>query len=258
MSIPFYSIIIPTLNSDKTLKRCLESIVSQTFKDLEIILIDGVSTDLTIEIIEEYSSVYSNICWVSEKDTGVYDAMNKGVNSAKGQWLYFLGSDDQLFDPQVLGDVFQQLTGMPDCEMFYGNAYFVKSKIVWHGKFTLNRLLIERNICHQAIFYKASLFEKLGHFNLSYKICADWDYNIRCFMHTDILIKYFDRIISNYEDGSGVSLENDDPDFFKLIPMRYIHRLEALNTEVNLIKQSKEFKLGSLLLKPLKFLKSLG
>lgn len=255
--MPFYSIIIPTFNSEKTLKKSLNSILSQTFQDYEILLIDGISTDSTIDIIKYYSLRHSNIRWISERDTGVYDAMNKGVNLSKGKWLYFLGSDDELYDSYVLNDVASQLNHQPECEIIYGNAFFIKSKIVWHGRFSISRLLLERNICHQAIFYQAIIFKKLGYFNLAYKVCADWDFNIRCFMHTEIVINYYNRIIANYEDGSGVSYSTDDPDFFKLIPVKYIRQLESVKTEITLLKQSKALKIGTLLLKPFKFFISL-
>lgn len=257
MQAPFFSIIIPTFNSARTLVNCFESICAQEFKDYEIVVVDGISTDNTLSIIKMYADRIEHLNWVSEKDAGVYDAMNTGIKMANGEWLYFLGSDDQLYDVQVLNDVAKHLSTKPKCEILYGNAYFLESKIVWHGQFNITRLLQERNICHQAIFYKAAIFEKLGNYNLSYKICADWDFNIRCFMHTNISIEYVDRIIANYQDGSGVSYNNLDSDFYKLIPLHYIRQLDALNSELKSIKKSKALKLGIILLKPFYFFKSL-
>jgi glycosyltransferase involved in cell wall biosynthesis len=102
----FFSIIIPTFNSEKVLRECLNSIVEQTFNNYEIILIDGLSTDSTVDIIKEYSLNNPNIHWVSEKDLGIYDAMNKGIKIANGEWVYFLGSDDKLSSNNALQEIF--------------------------------------------------------------------------------------------------------------------------------------------------------
>jgi glycosyltransferase involved in cell wall biosynthesis len=257
MKSPFFSIIIPTFNSAETLVDCFQSIYAQEFNDYEVLVVDGISTDNTASIIELYANQIEHLNWVSEKDAGVYDAMNKGIKMAKGQWLYFLGSDDQLYDAQVLSDVANYLKTKPKCEIIYGNAYFLKSKIVWHGLFNISLLLLERNICHQAIFYKATIFEKLGNYNLSYKIYSDWDFNIRCFMHTSISIEYIDRIIANYQDGSGMSHNTSDSEFHKLIPVYYICQLNALNAELESIKKSKALRLGIVLIKPFNFFRSL-
>ena len=95
-----YSIIVPTFNSAHTLKRCLDSILSQTFKNFEIIIADGLSTDSTLMTAESMRDERINI--FSEKDYGVYDAMNNAVERAQGKWILFLGSDDFLFDDFVL------------------------------------------------------------------------------------------------------------------------------------------------------------
>src|SRR5215216_6167566 len=103
--LPLLSIIIPTYNSEKTLSCCLQSVLNQTFKDFEILIIDGLSSDNTINVIKGYNN--SKIRVYSEKDKGIYDAMNKGIEKSAGEWLYFLGSDDQFFNEYVLEAIFQ-------------------------------------------------------------------------------------------------------------------------------------------------------
>ena len=102
--MPKVSIIIPTCNSAKTLSRCLDSVISQSFTDWEVLMKDGVSNDDTIIIASSYQD--SRIRIYSEPDKGIYDAMNKGIDKAQGEWLYFLGSDDWLLNNCVLEEIF--------------------------------------------------------------------------------------------------------------------------------------------------------
>ncbi len=157
------SIIIPTYNSEKTIKDCLDSIISQTYTDYEVLIMDGVSSDNTINIVKEYKN--SNIHIFSEKDTGVYDAMNKGIDKSNGKWLYFLGSDDRLYDNNVLKDIISFISEN-DCNVAYGNAYFIGKEKFHAGYFTRERLNKQMNICHQAIFIKKRYFT--GWDNITY------------------------------------------------------------------------------------------
>ncbi|MDB5089026.1 MAG: glycosyltransferase, partial [Mucilaginibacter sp.] len=102
MTAPFISIIVPTYNAEKTLRMCIDSVVSQSYRQKEIWIVDNQSDDSTISIINEYVTLYSYIKYISGKDRGIYDAMNKGIGVANGRWLYFLGSDDTLHDKNVL------------------------------------------------------------------------------------------------------------------------------------------------------------
>ncbi|MEZ5504306.1 MAG: glycosyltransferase [Halioglobus sp.] len=97
---PKISIIIATYNSEATLERALKSVVSQEFDAKELLVVDGASTDGTLDIIGQYQK--NMHWWITEKDTGVYDAWNKALQHANGEWVYFLGSDDYLWDSQVL------------------------------------------------------------------------------------------------------------------------------------------------------------
>ena len=210
--MPFFSIIIPTFNSEKTLKDCLNSIVSQTFEDYEILLIDGVSTDSTLDIVKEFSLKYPNIHWVSETDHGIYDAMNKGIKLAKGEWIYFLGSDDTLYERTTLNSV-SKITNRTKRKIIYGNvlvsgnAGWALDGQIYDGEFSKNKIIC-RNICHQSIFYHKDIFERLSYFNTKYKICADHEFNIRaCAVFK---YEYCDLIIAKF-CGGGIS---SNPDYF--------------------------------------------
>ena len=207
---PKISIIIPTFEASKTLSVALESILEQSFTDYEILIIDGFSTDNTVEIAKSYQDERIRI--ISERDNGIYDAMNKGIRLAEGEWLYFLGSDDRLFDNEVLENVHQSLLKC-NCDVVYGDVIFAISGKVYNGEFT-KLMLLEKNICHQSIFTKKSVFNKTGLFNIEYKALADWHFNIKWFNNKTVKRKYIGQIIASYYED-GYSFNNLDSNFTK-------------------------------------------
>ena len=209
--MPFFSIIIPTYNSSTTLGPALKSVVHQSFDDFEICVIDGGSNDDTIEIIKESAASDNRIKWISEKDGGVYDAMNKGIAMAKGKWLYFLGSDDYLFDKDVLAKVFAFISGNPKADFIYGSVTSSYLGEKYDGAFDQMKLT-RQSICHQAIFYKRTVFDLLGNYKLKYKVNSDWEFNLRCFFEHKINTQYIDLIIA-YFSGGGLSNRVEDPVF---------------------------------------------
>ncbi|MFV0311345.1 MAG: glycosyltransferase family 2 protein [Dysgonomonas sp.] len=204
-----FSIIIPTFNSSLTIRACIKSVLDQTFSDFEILIMDGVSNDETLDIIESYNDKRIHI--YSEKDSGIYDAMNKGVDKAKGEWLYFIGSDDKLYNNTVLETVFLNIRKTKK-KIIYGSVEIVgdsgwaKDGEIYDGYFNLNKLL-RKNICHQAIFYKKSIFKKMGYFNTSYVICADYDFNLKCYSNYGFL--YLDIIIAKFRGGNTSFIYKD-------------------------------------------------
>src|SRR5262245_27825300 len=107
--MPKLSIIVPTFNSVNRIERCLDSIACQSFNDFEVVIQDGASSDGTVEQVRKFTESHSSldIRAVSERDTGPYDAMNRGMRRARGEWIYFLGSDDELRDSGVLEAMMQ-------------------------------------------------------------------------------------------------------------------------------------------------------
>jgi glycosyltransferase involved in cell wall biosynthesis len=206
---PFFSIIIPTYNSDKTLGRCLDSILEQRFSNFEIIVVDGLSCDRTIEIAKKDNDPRIKV--FSEKDQGVYDAMNKGIDLAQGDWLLFLGSDDQLFDDLVLKDAHTCLI-KTNAELVYGNIQMFGDNSlgndgdIYDGEFSLCKLF-SKNICHQSIFYSKKVFSKIGYYDTSYPVLADWDLNLRCFAAS--AVQYHNKIITLFSAG-GLSGRTGD------------------------------------------------
>lgn len=213
MATPRISIIIPCYNAEKLISECLDGVLAQEYDNKEVVVVDGASADRTVEIVRQYVASHSNIRWVSEKDRGVYDAMNKGVGMSTGEWVYFLGADDGIYDRGVLKGIFS--TGeAAGVDIVYGNVEFKYSRQIYNGRYDLRRLLFESNICHQGIFYRRSVFEKVGLYDIACKIYADRDFNIRCFLRKGLRIAYLDRVIAVYNEEDGLSAAvRADPEF---------------------------------------------
>ena len=219
------SIIIPTYNSERTIKHCLDSIVEQTFTDWEVLLMDGVSTDSTLDIARSYND--SRIRIYSELDKGIYDAMNKGILKSKGEWLYFLGSDDYLYDVKVLETIAKELS--PKCKIVYGNVESTQLMPENFGEWHVSQ--IDYNRCHQAIFYHLSVFQKYGLYDLSYPLCADYMYNIKCFWQYKVLTKYIPVVVAHFSEG-GASGKESDRMFsrdYSIIKFRYGRKGRTIN-----------------------------
>lgn len=234
-----FSIIIPTYNSSQTIGETIKSVLIQDFEDFEVIVIDGASTDNTVKIIETFKDTRISI--YSETDKGVYDAMNKGIEKSNGEWLYFLGSDDTLYEPSVLKKIYSNLDNN---DFVYGNVLFSHSQVIWAGEFNREKLNLDKNICHQAIFYRKNLFKKLGNYNLKFTIWADWDFNIRCFSTPGIKINFVDIVIANYNEIGGVSGGKTDKVFEKYLPANYQREIKILENEIKKLKNNKFYKIS--------------
>ncbi len=213
--MPKFSIIIPTFNSGSTLRASLDSIVLQSYKDLEVYVQDGLSNDDTLEIAASYQEKLPQLVIISEKDSGIYDAMNKALKQVSGDWILFLGSDDTLFNKEVLQDVSEKIN-YTKAKVLYGNAHIVgdtgwaKDGEIYAGHFTIDKLL-NQNICHQAMFYNSDfVVNEIGDFSLLYPKSSDWDYNIRCW--AKIPFEYMDITVANFIAG-GFSTDSNDVKF---------------------------------------------
>jgi glycosyltransferase involved in cell wall biosynthesis len=198
MSRPFFSIILPSFNSERTLQRALNSIFDQKFADFEIIIVDGMSTDNTVVIAKENFESDERVRYISEKDNGVYDAMNKGIDLARGSWLYFLGSDDFFYSDDVLQQV-SDCVNKTSAMIVYGNVWYEQYERVYDGIFTIEKI-ITQNICHQSVFYKKEVFSDVGRYNLKYKHEADYDLNLHCWLK-GIKTQFIPLTVAFYSKG---------------------------------------------------------
>ncbi|MAL59287.1 MAG: glycosyltransferase [Flavobacteriaceae bacterium] len=207
-----FSIIIPTYNSEETLSLSLASIANQTCKDVEVLIMDGASTDRTVEIATSFKKSISKLLIYSEKDEGIYDAMNKAMQVATGDWLLFMGSDDSFYNNRVLEKVSEKIKET-NANVIYGNAKIIgdtgwaKDGDIYDGVFSTKKLL-KKNICHQAMFYNTHFVkEKIGYFNLNYTKSSDWDFNLRCWAKQPF--EYIPVVVANFYAGGFSSNSSD-------------------------------------------------
>ncbi len=199
------SIITINYNNSEGLKRTLDSVVGQTFTDYEWIVIDGGSTDGSRELIEKYNEHF--VYWISEPDGGIYQAMNKGIEHATGEWLLFLNSGDWLYKNDVLEKVFSE---HHDADILYGD-------VMYHWPDNRGLELDEKpdnlslyffykdTLCHQATFYKKDIF--VNHkYNEDLRICSDWTLYIQLLIE-GYRFKHLPFCISNFaQDGLSTHL----------------------------------------------------
>lgn len=225
--MPKVSIIIPTCNSAKTLGRCLDSVITQSFTDWEVLIMDAVSEDSTLAIAKGYND--SRIRVFSEPDKGIYDAMNKGIDKSRGEWLYFLGSDDYLFNSHSLEDVFKN--DIEKYDVVYGDVYAPHLSSLEKGEWKKENFLSNR--CHQAILYKSAFFGDKLRYNLKYKVCADSAINLKWFLSPKYSSLYISVIIAHFSDG-GFSSHTIDKEYNADIPglvLKYGHRVLPAKTK---------------------------
>lgn len=200
------SIITINHNNVNGLYMTLESVAYQTFSDYEQIIIDGGSNDESLLIIQKFSRLAAqNFKWQSEPDSGIYNAMNKGIRLASGEYCLFLNSGDYLNDEKVLERVFAQ---NPEADVVFGNLVVVnegKLKGIIKGKQNISFLDVYSSLIkHQASFIKRDLFDKIGSYDESLKIVADWALFLKEVAYNDASTQYLDIDITCY-DNNGFS-----------------------------------------------------
>jgi glycosyltransferase involved in cell wall biosynthesis len=199
---PIVSVVCVTLNAARQLPNLINSVAGKKNNDVEFIVIDGSSTDGTIDILSQSQHVID--FWLSEHDAGIYDAMNKSLNYVKGRWIIFLGADDELCEGFTEATTLLKNAGT----IYYGNVNFygkVFAKI--YDDYYLTKL----NICHQSIFYPTAVFSKYK-FDLRYNVYADYDLNLRCWKDQDFKFEHVDHLVASFQDG-GYSSFTKDPVF---------------------------------------------
>jgi glycosyltransferase len=211
------SIITATYNSAETINECLESLKNQTYRNIEHIIIDGKSTDNTVEICKSYSSsVDYEVKIISEPDRGIYDALNKGILMSSGDIIGILHSDDLFAYENVLEDVVEVFK-REKVDSCYGDLCYVlkndTSKVVryWKsGNFDLKKFRFGWMPPHPTFFVKKEIYEKYGLFNLSYKIAADYELMLRFLYKHKISTFYIQKVLVKMKIGgtSNKSLKN--------------------------------------------------
>ena len=208
MSNPLISIITVTFNAEKHIEETIESVVSQSYKNIEYIIVDGMSTDGTADIIQRYRQHIAH--FVSEKDNGIYDAMNKGIRKATGELTGIINASD-FYEPNAVETVVSAYLQDKEAGIFYGNINMLNE----NGSFfklkkpitNLDNLYKGMSLYHPTFFTAKSVYEKYGLYDLQYKIASDFDFSIRCHL-AGVKFVYIDRVISNFRKG-GISSKRE-------------------------------------------------
>jgi len=199
---PKISVITVNLNNKEGLLKTITSVVSQTFKDFEYILIDGASSDGSIDVIKQFSDKLSY--WSNEPDTGVYNAMNKGIKMASGEYCLFLNSGDFLCNKSVLEDVFLK---QKSCDIIYGNLMYDNGTQISYlkqpEKLTFS-YLFSKYLFHPATFIKRDLFERIGKYNDKMLIASDYEFIFKAIVIHDATTEYVSIPVSQH-DNKGIS-----------------------------------------------------
>ncbi len=199
------SVVIPSFNAATTLRATLHSVLAQPAQGIELIVIDGGSTDGTVAILKEFDADIDY--WVSEPDDGVYDAMTKGIRVARGDWHCFLGADD------TLTEGFSRMLGhLSDAaKIYYGDVWMPTRGIRYDGAFSPMKLA-RRNICHQGILYPRIVWAR-HRFDPRYAVKADYALNLACLGDPELHLQYVPELIAVFNDGLGLSQRRTDADF---------------------------------------------
>jgi glycosyltransferase involved in cell wall biosynthesis len=177
---PFFSILTAAINSEATIRQTIESVKIQTFQSLEHIVIDGNSQDTTCDILREYENTYK-LCWLSELDKGIADALNKGLSLSQGRYIIVIQADDRLLNPNILENVYlllnkqeTDLWSFPVIFSHHDKGKVLKNpiKFLWWNHFKFIFL-------HQGCFVHRRVFEKIGGFRNEFKIAMDYDFFYR-------------------------------------------------------------------------------
>lgn len=218
---PLISIVVPTRNSEAVLAQALQSLVEQTFRDFELIVSDGASADGTLAMAERFATALPCLRVDSRPDTGVYDAINRGVRLSRGVWFLVLGSDDRLHSSQTLSAVAANLQSAGSAQMVYGDVRMMAtnhSGVPPGGRFAgalpLQRLF-SANMCQQSVFYRRALFDTLGGFDERYRLYADWAFNIRAAFEAPT--QWIDVVVADYA-ATGMSANTVDRVFLDDMP----------------------------------------
>lgn len=250
------SLITATYNSAETLRDTIQSVVNQTFKDIEYILVDGGSNDDTIAIIKEFEPLFDGrMLWISERDKGIYDAMNKGIGMATGDVVGILNSDDFFASDSILQCVHDTFGQDASLDGVYADVVYVDKNDItktlrrFSGeKFTRKRLCYGFMPPHPSFYVKRSCYEKSGPYSLKYPICSDYDMFVKMIWELNINTKYIPKVFvtmrSGGASGNGISVH-------KRIMRERIACVKEHHLPSNALKQSIRYfeKIVSLLKK---------
>lgn len=245
------SIITINRNNAGGLDKTIQSVASQTYKDFEYIVVDGASTDGSVDVIKKYESQFAHLKWVSEPDTGIYNAMNKGIRMAAGEYIQILNSADCLAAPDVTERMIAALDKTGNPAIIYGNMTkcfpdghrmvdrcFAGQEITMLGMFT-------GTLNHDPAYICRDLFEKYGYYDETLKIVSDWKWYLQAIVlggekpqYVDIDVTLFDMtgISENVANKEKIKTERKKV-LDELIPTAYRYDYERYHSDIYLMRR---------------------
>lgn len=233
---PFFSIVIASLNNAKELINCIDSIKEQVFTSYEVLISDGGSIDETSSLLS--SKIVPNLAWSrSNKDNGIYDALNIALSHASGEWVLVLGSDDSLAHKSALFEAHKSIEGVSQKPIFFYSNIIIKSKSEIRTKIYPEIDDFEKMYAgapffhHQSIFFNRKALKGFGYFDLRYRIHADYDLLLRA--NISIQAKKIDSQFVIYSDGGYSSkVENIFNSYFEIILIRYRNGISPFSLRI--------------------------
>lgn len=205
------SIITTCYNREKTIAQAIESVLGQDYPDIEYIVVDGASTDGSFKVIRSYGSRIAKV--ISERDGGMYEAINKGIKMATGEIVGLLHSDDFLFHPHIISEIVERFK-QTSADIVYGNGLFVDAqetdKVIrdWRsGNYRRWKVRLGWLPLHPTVYIKRSAIERYGLYNENYKIAADSDFLVRYLYKADLKVEYLGKYVVRMRMG-GLSTDS--------------------------------------------------
>ena len=233
---PFFSVITVAKNAGSTLQRCMTSVRNQVKTNVEHIIVDGLSDDNTMQIVEgEQARLDSKLShFVSEPDSGIYQAMNKGLRLARGEWIYYLNADDILFDPGTLSNA-QSLIIKNKCDVLYGRLLCLNTSdgsASIHAPRAVNIYrLMSGGMYQQAWTFRREWTGRVGNFDESLKLCGDIDYLMRL-VHAKAVIKIAPILLAVFYQGGASSDFKKVKQEHAAVEKRYCHPLKRTGFKI--------------------------
>jgi len=201
------SIITAVFNRESTIERCVRSVLNQKYEDIEYIVVDGLSTDGTMEILSQFEGQITQL--VSARDFGIYDALNKGLSMATGDVIGFLHSDDYFASNDVVASIAREMEShsmdliYADLDFFHQNTPEKSTRFYSSSFFKPWMMRFALQPAHPTVYARKSVYERVGNFNLDYKISADFDWLLRCLVLAKCKSKYLKQTFVKMQMGGA-------------------------------------------------------
>ena len=253
------SIVTINLNNRQGLEKTIASVINQKKIDFEYIIIDGGSKDGSIHVIEQFKNNISK--WISENDSGIFKALNKGIKLAIGEYILFLHSGDVLLNNNILFEIFNEKHTE---DILYGDIKYYNPKTERYMVTSLPETLdlyffYKQNLWHQASFIKKELFEKIGLYNEENKYVSDWQFFFEAIIDYQVIYKNLQKCITNYDMYNGISIHHrseSDNEKQKILKLKLaepilnlLEKTDGLNNALDKIYRSEGFRIYNFLLK---------